>query len=153
MEGISKVIIFQINNEQYGVNIKQVRSIERLQSVTALPQTPDFIKGVINHRGDVTPIIDLKERLHIGKTEYTDDTRVLIINIDTIQVGLIVDLATEVVDIDPSIIGSPPEMVGKVTEDYLIGVAKLEKKLLILLDLERLLTIEQLNEVKEIVEN
>ncbi|WP_226037136.1 chemotaxis protein CheW [Aquibacillus saliphilus] len=153
METLVKVIVFQLKNNQYGVNIQQVRSIERLQNVTEVPQTVDFIKGVINLRGEITPIIDLKERLHIGETEYTDDTRVLIININTIQVGLIVDAATDVIDIDSSIIDAPPEMIGGVTEDYITGVAKLEDKLLILLNLECVLNMDEIKKIEEVVED
>ncbi|WP_077624597.1 chemotaxis protein CheW [Sediminibacillus massiliensis] len=153
MEEVSKVIVFELKDEKYGVDIQQVRSIERLQNVTEVPRTAAFIKGVINLRGDITPIIDLKERLQIGETEYTDETRILIINIDTIQVGLIVDSATDVVDIDSSIIDPPPRIIGGVTDDFLRGVAKLEDKLLILLDMERVLTLEEINEVQEVIED
>lgn len=149
MEDTIKIIVFQLQNEQYGVNIQQVRSIEKLQNVTPVPGTADFIKGVINLRGDITPVIDLKDRLQIGKTEYTDHTRVLIINIENIQLGLIVDTATDVLDIEPSIIEAPPEVIGGVTEEYLSGVAKTEDRLLILLDLERILNFQELNQVEE----
>lgn len=150
MENTIKVIVFQLHNEQYGVNIQQVRSIEKLQNVTPVPGTAEFIKGVINLRGDITPIIALKDRLQIGKTEYTDHTRVLIINIESIQMGLIVDNATDVLDIEQSIIDAPPEVIGGVTEEYLSGVAKIEDRLLILLDLERILNFQELNEVEKI---
>ncbi|UTR12075.1 chemotaxis protein CheW [Evansella sp. LMS18] len=149
MENTIKVIVFQLHNEQYGVNIQQVRSIEKLQNVTPVPGTAEFIKGVINLRGDITPIIALKDRLQIGKTEYTDHTRVLIINIESIQMGLIVDNATDVLDIEQSIIDAPPEVIGGVTEEYLSGVAKIEDRLLILLDLERILNFQELNEVEK----
>ncbi|WP_078593728.1 chemotaxis protein CheW [Evansella clarkii] len=149
MENTIKVIVFQLHNEQYGVNIQQVRSIEKLLNVTPVPGTADFIKGVINLRGDITPIIDLKDRLQIGKTEYTDHTRVLIINIESIQMGLIVDNATDVLDIEQSIIDAPPEVIGGVTEEYLSGVAKIDDRLLILLDLERILNFQELNEVEK----
>ncbi|WP_088032031.1 chemotaxis protein CheW [Evansella clarkii] len=149
MENTIKVIVFQLHNEQYGVNIQQVRSIEKLQNVTPVPGTADFIKGVINLRGDITPIIDLKDRLQIGKTEYTDHTRVLIINIESIQMGLIVDNATDVLDIEESIIDAPPEVIGGVTEEYLSGVAKIDDRLLILLDIERILNFQELNEVEK----
>jgi purine-binding chemotaxis protein CheW len=149
VENTIKVIVFQLHNEQYGVNIQQVRSIEKLQNVTPVPGTADFIKGVINLRGDITPIIDLKDRLQIGKTEYTDHTRVLIINIESIQMGLIVDNATDVLDIEESIIDAPPEVIGGVTEEYLSGVAKIDDRLLILLDLERILNFQELNEVEK----
>lgn len=102
MENDMKLIVFRIKNERYGVDLQQVRSIERLQTITMVPQTPNFIKGVINLRGEITPIIDLNERLNRVKTSLTDETRILIIQIENVQVGLIVDAATDVLDIDPS---------------------------------------------------
>jgi purine-binding chemotaxis protein CheW len=152
MEELFKVIVFQLKNEQYGVNIQQVRSIERLQNVTEVPRTADFIKGVINLRGEITPILDLKERLNVGETEYTDETRVLIVSINTIQVGLIVDSATDVINLNSATIDPPPKMIGGITEDFLTGVAKLEDNLLILLDLERVLNLNEINEIKEVAE-
>lgn len=151
MEELSKIIVFQLKNEQYGVNLQQVRSIERLLPITPVPQTSDFIKGVINLRGDIIPIIDVKERLHIGKTEQTETTRILIVQIETTQVGLMVDAATDVVDIDPSMVEPAPNIVGGVTKDYLQGVAKLEDKLMVLLDLECVLNMEEKKEVLEAV--
>ncbi|MGY3716928.1 chemotaxis protein CheW [Sutcliffiella cohnii] len=144
-----KVIVFQLAKEHYGVDLQQVRSIERMQAITPVPQTSAFIKGVMNLRGDITPIIDLKERLELGKTEYTEQTRVLIVQIETIQVGLIVDSATDVIDIDPSFIEPAPAMIGGVTKEYLKGVAKLEDRLLVLLGLEQVLNQEEKSEMKK----
>ncbi|WP_138420714.1 chemotaxis protein CheW [Aquibacillus sediminis] len=151
MEEISKVIVFQLADEHYAADIKQVSSIEKLEHVTTVPRTADFIKGVINLRGNITPIIDLKERLHIGKAEYTDNTRVVIITIEDIQVGLIVDSATDVVDIDPETIDDPPQMIGSVTEEYITGVVKRDDQLIILLDLDRVLNVDEINAVEDTI--
>ena len=151
MSEISKVIVFQLKNQQYGVDIQQIRSIEKLQNITEIPNTPDFIKGVINLRSEVIAIIDLRERLHINKTDITDHTRILIVSINEVQIGLIVDSATEVLDIDPTVIDPSPEIVGEIDVTFVKGVAKLEDRLLILLDLERVLSFKEIDEVKEAV--
>lgn len=153
MEEISKVIVFQLKNQQYGVDIQQIRSIERLQNITTIPNTSDFIKGVINLRGEVIAIIDLRERLNIDQVDITDNTRVLIVSVDQVQIGLIVDAATDVLDIDPTSIDPSPEIVGDIDVTFVKGVAKLEDKLLILLDLARVLNFNELEEVKEVIEN
>ncbi|SDJ99695.1 chemotaxis protein CheW [Sediminibacillus albus] len=153
MENTAKTIIFQLKEQQYGVDIQQVRSIERLQDVTEVPNTSDFIKGIINLRGEVIPIIDLKERLNIGNQAHTIETRVLIIDIENVTAGLIVDEAKDVVDIDPSIIDPAPQMVSGIDQEYIKGVAKLEAGLLILLDFKKILDQDEMEEVKEVIED
>lgn len=152
MEEITKFIIVKLKEQSYGVDVKQVLSIERLQEITVVPRTSDFIKGVIQIHGEMTPIIDLKERLLIGETQPTDDNRILIIHIDDVQVGLIVDVATEVIDIDTEVIEPAPRIIGGVQDTFLKGVAKLDKELLILLDIERILDLNETNEVREVIE-
>jgi purine-binding chemotaxis protein CheW len=151
MESPLKVIIFQLDNEHYGVSLQQIRSIERVPETTSVPGTPNFIKGVINLRGIITPIIDLKERLNISGAENTDSTRVLIVQVGTSQVGLLVDAATEVLDIDSTKIEPASNIVTGANRGYLQGVAKLPDKLLILLDLENVLSLEEINEIQEVV--
>ncbi|WP_053218405.1 chemotaxis protein CheW [Virgibacillus senegalensis] len=150
MQTAVKTIIFQLKQQQYGVDIQQVRSIERLVDVTEVPNTSDFIKGIVNLRGEVIPIIDLKERLGLGRKDYTDETRVLIIEIDGVTAGLIVDEAKDVIDIDPDLIDPAPKMAGGIHSAFLKGVAKLEDRLLIMLDFASIFDIEEMQEVKEI---
>ncbi|MGP4105641.1 chemotaxis protein CheW [Virgibacillus sp. L01] len=153
MDEFLKVIVFQLDEQQYGVDIQEVLSIEKLQHITEVPQTSDFIKGVINLRGEITPVIDLKERLRIGETRRTGETRVLIASMNNVQVGLIVDAASDVVDIDPNVIEQASQIVNGVKESFLKGVAKLENRLLVLLDLEHVFNFDEINEVKEIAED
>ncbi|MFD2044945.1 chemotaxis protein CheW [Ornithinibacillus salinisoli] len=152
MENYMKVIVFTLKEQRFGVNVQQVLSIEKLQEITKVPRTSDFIKGVINLRGETIPIIDLKERLHITETEMTNENRILIVNVEDVQVGLIVDSATDVIDIATELVEPAPKMIGGVHEVYLKGVAKLENELLILLDLEQIIDLEETTEVKEVVE-
>ncbi|HLR08528.1 MAG TPA: chemotaxis protein CheW [Bacillota bacterium] len=152
MAEMLKVVEFQLKGETYGVDIHQVRSIEKLQNVIEVPKTPDFIKGVINLRGDITPIVDLSERLDIGRTDVTEDTRVLIVQIRDIQIGLVVDSATDVIDIDPNVVEKAPPIIKGVDASYIKGVAKLDDTLLILLDLQHVLNLDEINTVAQVIE-
>ncbi|MFC4023886.1 chemotaxis protein CheW [Oceanobacillus longus] len=151
MEEITKFIVFKLKEQSFGVNIQQVISIERVQDITEVPRTSEFIKGVTGLRGETTPIIDLKERLLIAETETTDDSRILVVSVQDMQVGLIVDAATEVMDIDHEMIQAAPRLVGGVKDTFIKGVAKVDSHLLILLDLDRIVDFEETNELREVV--
>ncbi len=144
----NKLIVFRLGQEEYALSVQNVGSIERILPITRVPSTPSFVKGVINLRGVVTPVIDLKRRFHNEGTEFTNQTRIIIINFEDITVGIIVDSADDVVDIDESQIEPPPEVVGMVEVDYITGVVKLDNRLLILLDLEKILSKEEWSEIK-----
>ncbi|MFC4557138.1 chemotaxis protein CheW [Virgibacillus kekensis] len=145
-----KVIVFQLNNEEYAVSIQQVGSIERYQSITRVPQTAEFVKGVINLRGIVIPVIDLRTRVGLNEIEATESTRIIIVYMEDMEIGLIVDAANDVIDIPESAIEPPPEVVGSVDVDYIDGVAKLDSRLLILLNLQKVLTEEEVDELKTV---
>lgn len=145
-----KVIVFRLKDEEYGVDVNQVKSIERMQKITRVPKTPAFVKGVINLRGVVTPIINLRSRFDMNEDDYTDSTRIIIVSVENMEVGLIVDAANDVIDVPASQIEPPPEVVGGVEAEYLRGVAKLEQRLLILLNLDKVLSIEELQQMKKL---
>lgn len=150
-EVLTKTIIFKLKNQEYGVSIGQILSIERLEEIVAIPQTSDFIKGIINLRGHVTPIIDLRTRLDMEEITPTEQTRVLIANVQNVQVGLIVDEATDVIDISPEVVEEAPELVKGIDYHYIKGVAKLEDRgMLLLLDLDHVLSMDELDEVEQV---
>lgn len=151
MNKICKYIVFLLGNQQYGAAVDQVRSIERLQVVTEIPGMPSFVKGIINLRGVVTPIVDLKERFNIVSENYNDEAKIVIVKVNNFQVGLFVDSATDVLDLDTTLIDPVPQVPGDVDVTFLKGVAKLEKGLLILLDLERVLNFSELTEVQKVI--
>lgn len=152
-ETMTKTIIFKLDNQEYGVNISQILSIERMGEIVSIPQTSDFIKGIINLRGTVTPIIDLRTRLGIEEIKPTEHTRILIAKIKDLQVGLIVDEATDVIDIMPEDIEDAPELVKGVDYQYIQGVATLEKRgMLLLLDLYHVLSVEEWDEVGQVIQ-
>jgi len=134
-----KVIVFELNNEEYCIPVKFVKSIEKIQYITRVPKVEPFVKGVINLRGVVTPIIDLRLRFDFPELPFNDQTRIIIVSINEKEVGFIVDSANDVLDVQQSQIESAPEVVGEIERDYIKGVAKLDKRLLILLDLENIL--------------
>ncbi|MEF3304837.1 chemotaxis protein CheW [Paenibacillus sp. GYB003] len=135
-----KVIVFSLAHEQYGVEVDKVRTIERMQPLTRVPKTPAFVKGVINLRGVVVPVIDLRGRFGLPEADYTDNSRIIIVGVGDLEVGMIVDTANDVVDVDGDAIEQPPEIVGGIRAKYLRGLAKLgEGKLLVLLNLEEVL--------------
>jgi purine-binding chemotaxis protein CheW len=134
-----KVIAFQLKDEEYAIPVQYVRSIEKIQHITRVPRTAHYVKGVINLRGVVTPIIDLRERVGFPSVPYSEQTRIIIVSIKDFEVGLIVDAANDVLDIPSSSMEPPPEAIGTVAADYIHGVARSGKRLLILLNLEKVL--------------
>ena len=135
-----KVIVFKLGTEEYGIEVECVQTIERMLPVTRVPKTYSFVKGVVNLRGVVIPVIDLRGRFSLPETEYTDQTRIIIVTVSEMQVGFIVDSANDVVDLNENDIETPPEIVGGIKAKYLRGVAKQEEeRLLIMLNLHEVL--------------
>ncbi|KAF4325607.1 hypothetical protein G195_000641 [Phytophthora kernoviae 00238/432] len=138
-------------SEEYGIEVDKVQTIERMMPITRVPKTFSFVKGVINLRGVVIPVIDLRGRFSLPETEYTDQTRIVIVGVDDMQVGFIVDSANDVIDIKRDAIDSPPEVVGGVKARYLRGVAKLEDtRLLIMLNLNEVLNKSEIVQLESI---
>ncbi|KXH80002.1 chemotaxis protein CheW [Sporosarcina sp. HYO08] len=134
-----KVIVFQLEEKEYAVGVQFIQSIERMQSITRVPNAPSFVKGVINLRGVVTPIIDLREKLDLAPKEMDEQTRIIIVTLEKYDVGLIVDAANDVIDLPVTAIEPQPEVVGTVASAFISGVAKVDKRLFVMLDLEKLL--------------
>lgn len=137
-----KLIVFQLKDKEYAIPVNQVRSIEKVEHITRVPSTEKFVKGVINLRGVITPIIDLRTRFELEEESISDSTRIIIVGFNDLEVGFIVDLANDVIDIPASSIEPTPEIVGVEEAEYINGVAKVGKRLLILIDLERILMTE-----------
>lgn len=134
-----KVIVFQLADKEYAIPVSHVQGIEKLLHITRVPKTVSYVKGVINLRGVVTPIIDLRERFNLPVSGNEETTRIIIITLEDMEVGFVVDSANDVLDIASSSIEQQPEVVGSLEEDFISGVAKLDKRLLILLHLDKVL--------------
>lgn len=145
-----KVIVFTLANEEYGIEVDKVKTIERMAPITRVPKTPPFVKGVMNLRGVVVPVIDLRGRFGLPETEPTDHSRIIIVSTGDLEVGFIVDSANDVLDVSTDEIEQPPEVVGGVKAKYISGVAKLgEGRLLILLHLAEVLNRSEIIQLEQ----
>lgn len=138
-EELIQLVSFKLGDEEFGVNIQKVKEINRMIQITKVPNAPSFVKGVVNLRGSIMPIIDLREKLNMPPKEDDKSTRIIILDLENKTIGFIVDEVSEVLRISNSILEPPPDMVGGVDADYITAVAKLENRLLILLDIEKAL--------------
>jgi len=136
-----QLVVFKLGRENYGVSILQVQEIKRMTDITRVPHAPEYIKGVINLRGSVLPVIDLKKCLELPPNDDTDSTRIVIVKVEEILFGVIVDAVSEVAPIDSSSIEPPTSVVSGVNNQYLSGVGKLEDRLIIMLNLEKIIGI------------
>jgi purine-binding chemotaxis protein CheW len=138
-----QLVVFELANELYGINIAMVESIIKMQSITQLPQTPTYIKGVTNLRGTVLPVIDLRIRFGLDAQPDTKQTRVIIVTMGSIKVGVMVDGVSEVLRVSDETIEPLPSMVNSVNSDFLKGIVRLEDRLIILLEVEKVLDVEE----------
>ncbi|SHJ06150.1 chemotaxis protein CheW [Lutispora thermophila] len=136
----NQFVVFELNGEEYGIDILRVKTIEKMTNITRVPKTAPYIKGVINLRGEIVPIIDLREKFNLEKKENDDNTRIIIVYVDDIEVGLIVDSASKVMDIKSDMIEAPPESLGNSEQSNIYGIGKLDDKVITLLDIEKMLT-------------
>ena len=138
-----QLVTFSIGEEEFGVNILQVQEIIRTMDITRVPRAPEFVEGVINLRGKVIPIVDMRSRFGLSHKEHDKYTRIIVIEIEMIIVGFVVDSVSEVLRIPANSVQPPPPVVAGLESDYIDGVGKLEDRLLILLDLDSLLDNEE----------
>jgi purine-binding chemotaxis protein CheW len=147
---VEQLVVFQLAKETYGVDISSVREIIRMQAITDVPKTPDFVEGVINLRGKVIPVIDLHKRFDLPAIEETQHTRIMVVEVENVTVGMIVDSVSEVLRIPTDSIDPPPPVISGVDAAYLRGVGKLDNRLIILLDLAQILQKKEIDVIEEI---
>ena len=135
-----QLVSFKIGEEEFGVDILKVQEINRMLDVTRVPNAPEFVDGVINLRGKVIPIINLRRRFGMERIEKNKNTRIVVVELTGKVVGFVVDAVNEVLRIPRSVTEPPPSLAGSVKAEYITAVGKLEDRLLILLDLEKILT-------------
>ena len=140
-----QLVSFCIGSEEYGVDILQVQEINRMVDITKVPQAPRYVEGVINLRGKVIPIIDLRKRFNLELKEHDKNTRIVVVDIGGNIMGMIVDSVSEVLRLSAETIEPPPELVSGINSEYIKGVAKLEDRLLIFLDLSRVVDVEEIS--------
>lgn len=147
----NQYVVFKLGKGEFGIDIMNVKEIGPYEESISLPNTPSFIEGVINYRGNVIPIINLKNRLSLGQAEVTKDTRIIVISLDEKEVGFIVDEASQTVRLSDDNIDPAPSFISGVDKRYITGVGKLdEKRLLILIDLKKVLSDDEIEEIQNL---
>jgi purine-binding chemotaxis protein CheW len=149
-EELLQLVSFRIGEEEFGVDILKVQEINRMLDITKVPNSPSFVDGVINLRGKVIPIVNLRERFGLGIRERDKDTRIVVVELSGKTVGFVVDAVSEVLRIPKSVTEPPPSIVAGINSEYITAVGKLEDRLLILLDLERVLSEEMKASLKAV---
>ncbi len=139
-----KYLTFSLAKEEYGIGILKIKEIIGMMPITAVPRTPEFVKGVINLRGKVIPVVDLRLRFGMEKTEYSDRTCIIVVEIKgkstTLIIGIVVDSVSEVLNIKADDIEDTPTFGAEIDTEYIMGMAKMDSKVKILLDIDRVLS-------------
>ena len=138
-----QVVSFALGSEEYGVDIAQVKEINRMVSITHVPRAPHFMEGVINLRGQLIPIIDLRTRFGMPRAEHSKATRIVVTEVGTKRVGMVVDSVSEVLRIPIENIEDAPDMISGVDTEYIRGVGKISDRLIIMLDLGRVISLSE----------
>lgn len=149
--GELQFVIFNIGSEEFGIEIKKVQEIIRMPKITEIPRAPSFVKGVINLRGRIIVVISLNVIMGIGCREYNANTRIIVVDIDSTVMGLIVESVSEVLRISSKDVEPPsPLITSKIQSEYIEGVGKLDDRLLILLNIDKMLNAEELQKIHSI---
>ena len=143
MSDLLQLVSFVIEGEEFGIDILKVQEIIRPVPITRVPSAPPFVEGVINLRGRIVPVIDARKRFGLPARAMDEDSRIVVVDLSGKTVGFIMDAVREVIRVERGVIEPPPELAIGIDADYLSGVAKLEDRLLILLDVERMLAEEE----------
>ncbi len=147
---IIQVVSFRLGNEEYGVDIAQVQEIIRMVEITHVPRAPKFMEGVINLRGQLIPIIDLRTRFGMPRIDATKNTRIVVTEIGNKRVGIVVDSVSEVLNIPIENVEDAPEMIAGVGTEYIQGVGKINERLIIMLDLTMVISTEEKQALEQI---
>lgn len=150
LEEIIQLVGFNLGSEYYGVEITKIREIIRMVSLTRVPRTPAYIEGVINLRGSVLPVVNLRTKVRMPKKEYDKSSRIIVVDLSGVMVGFIVDSVQEVIRIPKSATQPPPDIITGVDGKYFTAVASLNNQLLIILDIEKVLANEEKKEAKKV---
>jgi len=149
-----KYLTFTLANEEYGIGLLKVREIIGIMTITPLPHTPPYVKGVINLRGRIIPVVDLRQKFGLEWAEYTHRTCIIVVEVTgpsgPIQVGVVVDFVSEVLPIQATDIDPPPSFGGGVDNKYILGIGKAKGGIKILLDIDRALGEEQISSLLEV---
>jgi purine-binding chemotaxis protein CheW len=141
---LKKFLVFRLSSEEYGIDIQKITTIiEKDMNIARVPKTPAFLKGVINLRGDIIPVIHLRKRFNLPESEDTEDTRIIIIKLEELIIGIIVDSVAEVVQLGDESIESITNISGSLSLDYIMGVGKIDNRIITLLNIEKLISLAE----------
>ncbi len=150
---LAQLVTFIVDNEIYGLEILKIQEIVRLPIITRLPKTSSFIKGVINLRGNIVPVIDLREKFGLPQKKYTKMTRAIVVEIKSKNIALIVDEVSQVLRIDINEISDAPSLVSSIAKEFIKGVARHGDKLVIILKMDKILSSEDVVELEKLNDN
>ena len=145
-----QLVSFVVGDEEFAVPILSVQEINRMMQITRVPQSPEYVEGVINLRGKIIPVIDLRKRFSMGELKDTTDARIIVVEVDNRVIGFTVDRVNEVLRINSDIVDPPPSICSNISTDYIQGVGKLNDRLLIMLNLEKLFADYDIDELEHI---
>ncbi len=149
---LQEYLTFVLGAEEYGIEILKVQEIRGYDAVTRIANTPDFIKGVINLRGHIVPIIDLRIKFNLGKVEYNEFTVVIILSISARVIGIVVDGVSDVLTLSAAQVSPVPDLVSDIDNKYLLGLGTVDDRMLILVDIERLMSSQDMALVEAVSE-
>ena len=147
VHGTMQLVSFRLGKELYGIEITKVREIILITEITRIPETPDFLKGLINLRSTVIPVIDLRARFGLPEADLSDESRIMVIQACGRTIGIMVDAVSEVLRVKHDQIAPPPTTVNGLGRDYLSGLVKLDERLLILLEIDKIFGEEEMSEI------
>jgi len=146
-----KYLTYSLGDEDYGIAILKVQEIIQMQPITTVPRTPDYMRGVINLRGKVIPVLELRKKFGLGSVEDSEETCIIVVQVEAsdhpITMGIIIDAVKEVLDIKAEEIEPPPSMGSSVDSQFIVGMGKIGDTVKILLDIDKVLSVEELNQV------
>jgi len=144
---VKQLISFSVGAEEYGLELLRVKEVIRMRQITWLPKAPPCVKGIINLRGEVIPIVDLRERFGLQAQEQSAMTRVIVVEVEDRPVGMVVDSASQVVRIPSDQFDPPPTVMGEESRDFITAVGKTGEKLIIMIDVDRILSTEEIRQI------
>ena len=148
-----QLVIFELGAENFGIEIASVEGINKMMDITKIPKAPDYMLGITNLRGSVLPVIDLQKRFGMAEQEHTSETRIVVASMDGVKIGMVVSAVSEVLTIDDKVIEPPPPLMSNINSEYIVGVAKIDKRLVILLDLAKVLSADEKAQVAKVVDS
>lgn len=155
-ERAGKYLVFQLGKEEFGIRVLKVREIMGIQDITAVPQTPAYVKGVINLRGNVVPVVDLRLKFTLPEIEYTPRTCIIVVQVQTeshaMLMGIVVDGVAEVLNLAPTDIEDTPDFGQGIVTPYLLGMAKVKGRVKILLEIDQVLTSQELQGIQSVLQ-